>query len=273
MRRETFKAPESLTVDIRNASGEIDVEATETDEAVVDLEPLRDNDASHRAVEEATVELRGSRLVVDVEDRSFFGLSLNVNRDVRVAVRVPRGTAAVVSGASADIDLRGPLGATQVKTASGDVDGERVEGDLRVKSASGDVEVAYVSGPADVQSASGDVSLARVDGDARVRTASGDVEIADARAGVNVQTASGDLKIEAVSQGRVELKSASGDIRVGIRRGSRVWLDVRSLSGDAESELDVGDAPVDEEGPLVELTAMSMSGDIRVGRAEAISQT
>jgi hypothetical protein len=71
----------------------------------------------------------------------------------------------------------------------------------------------------------------------------------------------------------VELKSASGDIRVGIRRGSRVWLDVRSLSGDADSELDVGDAPVDEEGPLVELTAMSMSGDIRVGRAEAISQT
>jgi hypothetical protein len=272
VRRETFKAPDSLTVDISNASGRIEVEAAETDEAVVDLEPLRDNDASHRAVEEATVELRGSRLVVDVEDRSFFGLSLNANRDVRVAVRVPRGTSVVANGAAADIDLRGPLGATQVKTASGDGEGETIEGDLRVKSASADVEVAHVSGAADVQSASGDVSLARVDGDVRIRTASGDVEIGDARRGVNVQTASGDQALAAVAQGRVDLKSASGDIRVGIRRGSRVWLDVRSLSGDAESELDVADAPGDEEGPLVELTAMSMSGDIRIERAEAASQ-
>ena len=272
MRRETFKAPESLTVDISNAAGEIEVEATETDEAVVELEPLRSNDASERAVEEATVELRGSRLVVDVEDRSFFGLSLNVNREVRVAVRVPRGTGVVVAGASADIALRGPLGDAQVKTASGDVNGDRLEGDVRLKSASGDAKLDHVIGAADVQSASGDVSFGRVDGDARIRTASGDVNVIDARAGVNVQTASGDQRIEAVAQGRVDLKSASGDILVGVRRGSRVWLDVRSLSGDAESELDVADTPVDEEGPLVELTAMSMSGDIRVERAEAISQ-
>jgi hypothetical protein len=39
------------------------------------------------------------------------------------------------------------------------------------------------------------------------------------------------------------------------------------MSGDASSEFEVGDEPIDDEGPLVELRATSMSGDIEVTRA------
>jgi hypothetical protein len=38
------------------------------------------------------------------------------------------------------------------------------------------------------------------------------------------------------------------------------------MSGETSSELEVGDAPPDGEGPLVELRATAMSGDIRVKR-------
>jgi hypothetical protein len=39
------------------------------------------------------------------------------------------------------------------------------------------------------------------------------------------------------------------------------------MSGDTSSELDVRDAPPEGDGPLVEVRATAMSGDIRVKRA------
>jgi hypothetical protein len=267
VRRETFQTPKPPTLEISNTSGRIEVETAETDETVVELEPLRDNEGSHAAVEEARVELRGSRLVVDVGDRSFFGLTININRDVRVTVRAPHGSSVAATGASADIDLRGRLGSLEAKTASGDLRAEDIAGDARVKSASGDVAIARIGGGANVQSASGDVAIKELGGDGQIRTASGDVNVGEAGGGVALVTASGDQRLGSVTAGRVELKSASGDILVGVRRGSRAWLDVRSISGDAESELPVGETVDDEEGPFVEITATSMSGDIRVARA------
>ena len=65
----------------------------------------------------------------------------------------------------------------------------------------------------------------------------------------------------------VELASASGDIRVGIKQGSRLWVDARSMSGDVTSELEVGDEEPGEDGPLVELKVTAMSGDVQVVRA------
>src|SRR5256885_1566725 len=67
----------------------------------------------------------------------------------------------------------------------------------------------------------------------------------------------------------VELQSASGDIKVGIRQGSNVWVDARAMSGDLSSELELGDDARGDDAPLVELRATSMSGDVRVARAPA----
>ena len=84
---------------------------------------------------------------------------------------------------------------------------------------------------------------------------------------MTVQTASGDQSIGSVTSGRVTMQSASGDQQVGIARGSRVRLDVRTMSGDASSELEVQDTPPAGDSPMVELRAASMSGDIRITRA------
>jgi hypothetical protein len=67
----------------------------------------------------------------------------------------------------------------------------------------------------------------------------------------------------------VKVHSASGDIEVGIAKGSRLWVDAQSLSGETSSELELGTGePVEgDEGPLVELRAQTMSGDISVRRA------
>jgi hypothetical protein len=83
-----------------------------------------------------------------------------------------------------------------------------------------------------------------------------------------VRTASGDQVVRSVAEGPVDLTSASGDIRLGIKQGSRLWIDARSMSGDVSSELELGDeVDTDEEGPLVEAQVTAMSGDIEVVRA------
>jgi DUF4097 and DUF4098 domain-containing protein YvlB len=142
-----------------------------------------------------------------------------------------------------------------------------VTGDAVVKSSSGDVSVREAGGDAVIATASGDVDLGRVGGEAQVRSASGDVLISEAGTAVTVQTASGDQQVDCATEGSVVLQSASGDMSVGIRRGSRLWVDARSVSGETSSELDVSDAPVDDDGPLVEVRATAMSGDIRILRA------
>ena len=274
MRTERFHTPGPLVVDVQVPAGRVELFSVDGEETTVELRPLRDNDASREAVEEALVELREEgarrRVVVDVERRTFFGITFEVNREVGVTVRAPHGADVEVKVASADVATTGRFGSGDIKTASGDVAVDGLDGDARIKTASGDVAVRSVRGSAELQAASGDIAVQEVGGPARVRSASGDVAIRDAGAGVSVNTASGDVRVEAVAQGRVELKSASGDLWVGVREGSRVWVDARSISGDASSDLDLGgDAGEADEGPLVEIDAASMSGDIRIARAAA----
>ena len=110
-------------------------------------------------------------------------------------------------------------------------------------------------------------TIGSIGGQATIRTASGDVAIAAAAGDTIVSSASGDQEIGSVTAGRVDLRSASGDIEVGIAKGSNVWVDARAMSGETTSELELGDVePADDGAPLVELRAMSMSGDVRVVR-------
>ena len=91
--------------------------------------------------------------------------------------------------------------------------------------------------------------------------------ITEAADRLSVMTASGDLTIDAIARGALDLKSASGDMQIGITQGSRLRVDARSLSGDTSSEVELLGVETATEGPLVDLKAASMSGDIRIVRA------
>jgi DUF4097 and DUF4098 domain-containing protein YvlB len=263
MRRETFETPGPLTLDIRVPSGDIDLETVEGTETVVEVS------ASPELEEEARIELRpkrdGHEVSVIIEKRS--GLFRAFREEVRVRVTSPPGADVEVSTASADVDARGDFGGAQINTASGDVEFEHVGGEALVNSASGDVKLARVEGALTVNTASGDLDVGRLEGEGKVRAASGDVSIDEADSSLKVQTASGDVEIESVREGDVVLQTASGDIEVGIKQGSKLWIDAKSMSGETSSELEIGDAPTDGEGPMVEVRATAMSGDIRVKRA------
>jgi DUF4097 and DUF4098 domain-containing protein YvlB len=281
MRTESFQTPNPVRLDIRLGAGEVRLEASLTSETTVRLEPLRDNDASVAAVEEARVEQRGDEILIDVRDRrrGFRG------SDVLVEVHCPEDSSVRAKTGSADVEGHGRFGSADVETGSGDVQFGELSGEAKVNAASGDVQVGSVGGEgrintasgdvqigsfaaaAKVNSASGDVMLREAGGPLEVNSASGDVMVREASSAVSVNTASGDQTIGSVLQGKVELKSASGDLKVGIREGSTLWVDARSRSGEVTSELPVSDLPPEGDAPHVELRANTMSGDITVVRA------
>jgi hypothetical protein len=246
-------------VEIRNATGSITVEAAEgADEYLVEVEPL--DSAAEQLVDRVDLFLVGSRLRVQTPDRRLLRTP-----PFAVRVTVPPGTDARVAAFSADVELRGQLGRVQLTTASGDSAVESCA-ELQLRTASGDARVGRVAGRATVGSASADVRIESAGRGVEVRTASGDVEVGSAAGAVSIATASGDVGVRRLSGGSAQVKTMSGDVALGVAPGLRVWLDLSSVSGRMESELD-GDDDAGEGPAQLSIAMRSLSGDLRIRRA------
>jgi hypothetical protein len=271
-----FDTPGQPRLRIRNPSGLISVEAVETDRTTVELEALRDDDATREAIAKATVEQNGNEVLIEVGTGAGFGIGsswISFGRSPQVGVKIvcPVGAELDCSTASADISATGQLGKVQVKTASGDVSAEQVA-ELRVQSASGDVRAGSVEGEARIQTVSGDVRLGSVTGPANAMLVSGDLAIDEAHSDLSANTVSGDQRIGAIRQGQIKLQSVSGDVRLGVRPGTRLRIDANSTSGDISSEFDVTDRPSEEpSGTEARLQIKTVSGDVEITRAAAVS--
>ena len=126
----------------------------------------------------------------------------------------------------------------------------RSPGDVSVKTTSGDVLARSIGGDLVVAVVSGDVKVSTVGGDCRVNTVSGDIEIGELGGGATIN-------------------GVSSDVELGVAAGRRLWLDVRSATGDVRSDLDVGDTPGPDDARVSEITVRTVSGDVRLRRARA----
>jgi DUF4097 and DUF4098 domain-containing protein YvlB len=273
--QKTFEVHGPVGLDVRLNSGEIQVE-TANDPNRLELELIAHDEESQTLVDNARVELRDDhgkpQLLVDVPQRRGGGFNFGFlfgRHGITCRIHAPLGSSLSVRSRSADVIARGTLGGLTVATASGDVEVERVDGSVNVKGASADIRAHEVTGSLNVQTASGDVDIDIVRGAANAASASGDVRIDEAYDNVNANTVSGDLELGAVLRGNITAHSVSGDVQIGVRRGSKVFLDCNTVSGDTTSELELTpDAPIGD-GPLVEIRAKTVSGDIQITRAPA----
>jgi hypothetical protein len=272
-----FETPGKARLRVKNAAGLISVDPSETGRITVELQALRDDDATREAIERATVEMNGNEISVEIGvGGKGFGVGpawITFGRSPQVGVRIrcPEGTDLECTTASADVAATGRLGEVEVKTASGDVALEHVAR-LRVQSASGDVRAATIDGEARLQTVSGDVRLGTVTGPVSATLVSGDFALEEAHTNLSVKTVSGDQRIGAIREGEIKIQSVSGDVRIGIRSGTRLQIDANSVSGDVSSELDVKDAPsTTPSGSEARLQAKTVSGDIEITRAAPVT--
>jgi hypothetical protein len=290
MRSETFSTPGPVRLDIEMPAGEIEIATEDTEETHVVLESDSRNEQVQEMVAAARIESnrRGDVFHVNVQVRTRHGvwISFSGGPDIRLGtpemklrVVCPPGAELDVKTKSADLAAHGEYGDIDIKTASGDLSVENTR-NVQVKTASGDVHLETIAGTLDIKSVSGDVHVASVAGNAVFQVVSGDVFVHDAGGSISANSVSGDQRYEAVVNGRVEVRAVSGDIGVGIRRGSRVFIDANTVSGSTSSEFElsdapaappapVADAPSSEDAPLVEIYAKTVSGDVRLERAPA----
>ncbi len=267
----TYTTPSGVALDLRLTSGLIEVSTSDGDTTTVTLEPLSHDDQARELIEatreEAVSEADGSlRIVVHVPEKTGIRRFLGTP-EVLIRITASTGARLNATTASADVRCSGRLGGAAIKTASGDVTLPEVHGGVEVRTASGDVRVADVTGELRAQSMSGDVTTGDIGGDAFAKSMSGDVSLGMAAGSVEASSMSGDIKVAGVRKGTATLSSMSGDVDVAVVRGSRVYLDVSTLSGEARSELPVSDQPSADGGAELTLRANTKSGDVRIRRA------
>ncbi len=258
MRSETYTTPGPVRLNLEIPAGRIEIETDRTDETHVELEALSGSDSARELVETARIELlrrgEGHEVAVEVHPRHGFWISFERGPDIRLRVNCPPGTDLEIRTKSADVDARGEYGSVEVKSASGDVNVQEVRRDARLKTASGDVHLEQVGGRLDVNSVSGDLHVDNVARETNAQLVSGDLYIGEAGDSVTGNTVSGDQR------------------NVGIREGSRLFVDANTVSGSTSSEVELSDAPAQAggaESPLVELYVKTVSGDVRIERAPA----
>ncbi len=224
------------------------------------------------------VEVTGDDHAVTVSQRRRMGF---ISRDVDVVITAPPGCRAAVRTGSAPIVITGTVGGAALKSGSGDVRLDRLDGDGQVATGSGDITVAATAAPASLRSGSGDVRvghvgapltvstgsgavhLERVEAAVVAKTGSGDLAVGSTAEPVRFTTASGNLGIEVVEASEVEAKTASGDVRVGVRAGTPVWTDVSTLAGSVRNELESLGAPADGQ-PHARVSATTISGGVHL---------
>ncbi|MBI3687921.1 MAG: DUF4097 family beta strand repeat protein [Actinobacteria bacterium] len=262
MPQHAFDTAGPLEIVVEIGLGRVELVCAETARTEVTVEPTRPDPEAQALAEQVTVELDGSRLQVRSPRRWW-----SPAPRLTVTITAPEGSRLATRAAVADVTCRGPLGELSVNTASGDVTAEAVTGDVTVNLANGDVRLATVGGRLRARRANGRLTVASAS-EVEVDTANGDTSIGEVTGRVRARTASGDVEIGEVSRGEVTVQTMSGNVRVQVRPGTGVRLDLASHSGDVRSDLAVDDAPPVGGVPL-ELHLRTMTGNIRVGRSAA----
>lgn len=277
-----FPVEGTASVRVEIQAGRIDVIATSRDDVVVDVRPSNPQRSGDRsAAESLKVHQVGGRVVVSGPSRfQPFGQSGAVD----VLVEVPQGALVEAVNKYGPTHLVGELGAVLAEVAYGDLSVDSAER-LEVKGGYGDFRVARVAGDADVAVKAASVDLRRVDGalrltgsdgalavgtvggPAQVVTSSGTVELGSLGAGATVRSAYGAVRIHDAVRGAVRVDGSYGDVSVGVRRGTAVWLDASSRKGVVRSDLASDAGPAEGEETL-ELVVRTGYGSITLHRSD-----
>lgn len=272
-----FDTPAPIRIRVELTAGEVSLRLSDTTVTRVEVDSSWDD-----AVDQTRVELHGDELLVVGPRRSGLFRS---TPEIEVVIEAPTGSSLDAELHSADLDVAGTLARARVRTGSGDVALDRVTDELRADSGSGDVRVAYAggggalragSGDLEVEAigggrlqcntGSGDIALGRVEAAADLRSGSGDVSVQDSSAELVASTASGDQQVRRAWAGTLRLRSASGDVHVGISGGAAAWLDITTVSGSVNSVLDRSSEPGDDEA-RVAVHVSTVSGDVDLTRS------
>jgi hypothetical protein len=279
----TFDTPGPIQVTLEFDIASVQITATDRTDTVVTVipaDPASGKDT--RAAEQTKVTFDGSELVVRAPKRlSIIGPGRNTG-SIDLSVEVPAGSAVRATGPMAHYTCAGPLGEVRLSTSMGNITVAEAGvarlktsfGDVRLDHARGEVEISgcgrleigSLDAAATVKNSNGDISISRVAGAVRATTANGDISVEQAGADVDTKTASGAIRIGEVRRGSVQLRTAAGNLAVGIGPTTAAWLDLNTSFGSVRNTMTESSGP-GEATDTVEVRARTSYGDITITRA------
>lgn len=279
----TFDTPEPVSVVVDLTVGDTRIIASDRGDTAVEVSPSdssREQDV--RAAGQTRVEYSAGRLLVKAPKPRNFGL-FGRPGSVDVTIEVPTGSAVQADAGLGAFRCAGRLGECRIKTGLGDIECgdtgpldlstgaggiavDRVTGHAEVTNASGRMRLTAVDGSAVVRNSNGDIWIGEITGDLRVVTANGGITVGHAGASITASSANGDVRVGEVTRGSASLKTAVGQIEIGIRPGTAARLDVSTRFGRLRNDLEAaeGPGPSDE---TADVHAMTSYGDIVIRRS------
>ncbi|MFE9571660.1 DUF4097 domain-containing protein [Streptomyces sp. NPDC006692] len=293
-----FDTPEPISVTLEFEVAYVRISAGKRTDTVVEVLPHNGSDAKDvRAVQETQVTCTGGRLTVKTpKKRSPWGKP----GAIEVSIELPAGSDVRGTTGMGNFICEGRLGETVLRTGLGDVQLDEVAGaelktstgDIRLARATGDVQVSgmgrveigtvaaaatvkngngpttigEVTGSLKANAANGEISIGIAHSGVDARAANGRIEIGVAHAGVEASSSNGAIRVGDVARGRIDLRTAVGDLEVGVREGTAAWLDLTPKFGTVRNSLGSAAGP-QESDETVEVHARSSVGDIIIRRA------
>ncbi|NSC23472.1 DUF4097 domain-containing protein [Streptomyces albus subsp. chlorinus] len=276
-----FDTPAPISATAHVEAGSLQLTAGDRRDTVVEVRP-RDpkKDLDVRTAEQTEVTCVNGVLTVRTPKSGLFGRIGTVD----VAVELPAGSHAEVTGAWTQLHGVGRLGEVRVRISTGDVrldttgplqlkashgsiTVDRVEGTAEITTSSGSLRAGLLGGPAVLKNSHGSTTVGAATGELRVNGANGDIDIRRAEDSVTATTAHGTLRVDEVASGSVQLETSYGAIDVGVREGTAAWLDVHSGSGQVRNTLTASETPQESE-DTVTIRARTRHGSIDVHRAK-----
>jgi DUF4097 and DUF4098 domain-containing protein YvlB len=152
-------------------------------------------------------------------------------------IRIPSGSSLAVNTVNADINVTGVRGAQRLQTVNADITTEAGKEDVECKTVSGDLTVVGGGerGLLTITTVSGDANVQKVAGEVNANTVSGNVnlELGDTTRS-RLRSTSGDLNLRGrlIGDGRLDVESISGDVRVDLLKPIAAEFDVSTFNGD-----------------------------------------
>jgi len=195
------------------------------------------------AVRVEFAERAGRAEVKAIYHREHFGSSnqRNVSVSVAYAITAPQGTRINVGTVSGNIKVTGVKGDLSLTSVSGSVrifEGARISA---ASSTSGDVEIRDLQSdtPVEARSISGNITIAQSRAPRmELGTVSGSVTIDNVQAEqIEAQSLSGDVNVAFpfAKNGRYDITSHSGNVRIALLNDTGFELDANSFSGNVQS--------------------------------------
>ena len=273
-----FDTPGPIAATVVVGGARVRLTASDRTDTVVLVEPVDQASQSDvRVASKTKVDFAGGQLSVKTT------ASGDKDGSVVITIDLPAGSSLVAYLAHSSVQADGSLGECELHMASGRVQIDRISA-LQANIAAGEVTIGHIDERANIDGAAFAMRISEVEDTVKLSSsggrtwighASADLDLSSGHGGfdidradgsVTAKTGDGAIRIGRLTRGQAELMNGSGNIEVGISKGTAARVDAHSERGSVRNSVPSQENPGPSDSKVT-VHARTRHGDIIIQRA------